>query len=467
MRIGLIALLAFLSATAHSQIFPPTAANAKLVHARAIEAALWGMPAVNTDLMRQAMLERTAGRINEFIYWGRPLDDRNQTLTPNPDTIYFMAFFDTREVGPVVLDIPPGDANASVTGNLVTVWQAAIEDVGLFGVDRGAGGRFVILPPGYATALPAGYTALAVDTNTSYALIRSSLRSTSPADVEAAVAYGKRMRIYPLSAAANPPATTFTDVKDVVFDSTIRYDASFYASLARVVQQEPWLERDRAMIDALRTLGIEKGKPFAPDDATRQALSAGISDARALLERRYEAGFPAFYPGTQWMLPTSQEAIDGQGSNYADKERYAVDARALLYTYGYISIKRPGTAQFYLVAIRDREGRPFDGGKRYRLRVPAGAPVEQYWSVTAYDRETHALIRDVSRASRSSRATGIQANADGSIDVYFGPQAPAGREANWVPTAAGRGFELMFRVYGPTKAFFDKTWTLPDVEAVP
>src|SRR5262249_4392552 len=113
----------------------------RVVERRAFEAAIWGMAAVNTDLMRQEMLTKTAGKVNQFIYWGRPLDWRNQTLTPNPDTIYFMAFFDTKDVGPIVLDVPRADASGSLNGNIVTVWQTSLEDVGLLGVDKGAGGK--------------------------------------------------------------------------------------------------------------------------------------------------------------------------------------------------------------------------------------------------------------------------------------------------------------------------------------
>jgi hypothetical protein len=224
---------------------------------RAVEAVIWGMPAVNTDLMRQEMLTKTAGKVNQIIYWGRPLDWHNQTLTPNPDAIYFMAFFDTKEVGPIVFDIPPGDAKASLTGNIVTVWQTALEDVGLLGIDKGAGGKFVVLPPDYKDKLPDGYTALGSDTYSGYALLRSNLKTHGDADVAASIAYGKRVKIYPLSAAANPPVTVFADVKDIDYDSTIQYDGSYFTSLDRIVQSEPWIERDRAMIDQLRTIGIE------------------------------------------------------------------------------------------------------------------------------------------------------------------------------------------------------------------
>jgi hypothetical protein len=131
-----------------------------------------------------------------------------------------------------------------------------------------------------------------------------------------------------------------------------------------------------------------------------------------------------------------------------------------------VGIKRLGVGQMYLISIRDKDGDAFEGGKTYRLTVPPNAPVEQYWSVTAYDRETHALVKGVSRASRSSQIQEMQKNADGSIDVFFGPKAPSGKETNWVPTDPARRFELMFRLYAPTKALFEKAWMLPDVEKV-
>jgi len=468
MKRATLAILASLCAasTARAENLSADDLAHRQIERRAVEAVFWGMSAVNTDLMLQEMLTKTPGKVNQVIYWGRPLDWRNQTLTPNPDAIYFMAFFNTKDAGPIVFEIPPGDAKASLTGNIVTVWQTALEDVGLLGLDKGAGGRFLVLPPGYRDKLPDGYIPLQSDTYGGYALLRSNLKSHGDADVAAAIAYGKRVKVYPLSAAANPPETVFTDVKDVAYDSTIRYDLSFFTSLDRIVQSEPWLERDRAMIDQLRTVGIEKGKTFAPDEATQKILIAAIGEAKGRLEQRYDAGFPPFFANSRWMFPTAPEAIEGQSSTYANHDHYAIDARALLYTYAYIAIKRPGTAQFYLISIRDKTGGAFDGGQTYRLTVPPDAPVEQYWSVTAYDRQTHALIRNMPRASRSSQIPEIQKNADGSIDVYFGPKAPAGKESNWVPTDAQRGFELMFRLYGPKTAFFDKVWVLPDVERI-
>lgn len=440
--------------------------NRRLIKSRAVEAVIWGIPAVNTDLMRQQMLTKTAAKIGQVIYWGRPLDWHNQTLTPNPDALYFMVFFDTRN-GPMVLDLPPGDANGSFNGNIVTVWQMPLEDAGLLGVDKGKGGKFLILPPGYKDKAPDGYYALQSDTFGGYLLFRANFKSHSDADVQAAIVYGKRMKVYLLAQAANPPATLFTDVKDIDFNSTIRYDASFFENLNRIAQEEPWIDRDRVMIDQLKSLGIEKGKPFSPDAATKALLTTAAREAGDWLEMRYDAGLPPFFSDkSRWTYPTFPSVIKAYSDAFANPNAYPVDDRGVGYSYAYIGIKRLGAGQFYAISIRDKDGDAFDGAKTYRLNVPPNVPVEQYWSVTAYDRRTHTLIKGMTRASRSSQIPELQKNADGSIDIYIGPKAPTGKEANWLPTDPARKFELMARFYAPKKEFFDKAWKLPDVEQI-
>jgi hypothetical protein len=454
------------SVVAHAQTFSPEELKRRAVERRAIEAVNWGMSAVNTDLMLQQMLTKTGGKVNEVIYWSRPLDWRNQTLTPNLDAIYFQAFFNTKDVGPIVLEVPPAGEGGTLNGNIVDVWQIPLEDAGPSGADAGKGGKYLLLPPSYAGSVPEGYIALRPTTYASYALLRSNLKSHGAPEVAKSVAYGKQLKVYPLAQAANPPPTRFTDAANVLFDSTIRYDVTFFTSLDRIIQSEPCLPRDRAMIDVLRSIGIEKGKPFAPDAGIKSGLEAGAREARAWLASRYATGLPTFYEGGQWLMPANPEMMEAVKADFNDPERYPVDARGVTYTYAFIGIKRLGTGQFYLISISDRNGDAFDGAKIYRLNVPANPPIEQYWSLTAYDRETHALIRDMPRASRSSQIADMQKNADGSVDIYIGPSAPAGRDANWVPTDPKHPFELMFRAYAPTRAFFEKSWKLPDVEKV-
>ena len=436
----------------------------RTVKRRAVEAVIWAMPVVNFDLMYQAMAREAKGTFNQIAYWSRLPDWKIQTLTPNPDAIYLTPFINTKDVGPMVLEIPPAD-EGSITGTVMDAWQCPLEDVGPEGVDKGKGGTYVILPPNYKGQLPEGYIAMPSDTYQGYALLRSIPKSGGDADVARAVAYGKRIKLYPLSQAANPPTTKFNDVVDVVYDSTIPYDVRFFESLDRMVQAEPWLERDKAMIDPLKSLGIEKGKPFTPDEKTRDLLSDAAREAHAWLVARYEESFATpFYEGGHWALPISKEVLEGQMSFFTKPEVYPVDQRGVTFSYAYFTPKHPGGGSSYLLTIADKDGRLLDGGTTYRLTVPANAPVRQYWSATVYDRETHAPIRNARWPSRSSQTPGLQKNPDGSVDVWFGPKAPAGKESNWVPTSVERGFEVLFRFYGPEKPLFEKTWRLPDIE---
>jgi hypothetical protein len=438
----------------------------RAIHRRAVEAVIWGMPAVNTDLMYQTMAREVKGDWNQIVYWSRLLDWKNQTLTPNPDAIYLMPFFNTAEAGLVVLEIPPAD-EGSITGSIMDCWQTPLEDVGPAGVDKGKGGKYLILPPGYKDKVPDGYIPLPSQTYQGYALLRSILKSGSEADFNKAVEYGKRIQFYPLSQAANPPATTYFDAADVVFDATIPYDVRFFESLARMVDSQPWLERDKAMIDSLKTLGIEKGKAFAPDAKTRDIMNEAAQEARQWLDIQYEASLsPPFYEGGHWALPAVPEVLAGMQSFFANPDSYPIDGRGATYSMAFFCPKHSATGSYYLMSTKDKNDRPFDGSGTFRLTVPPGVPVRQYWSATAYDRATHGLIRDMPRASRSSQNPGLQVNDDGSVEVYFGPAAPSGKESNWVPTSPTGEFEVLFRFYGPEKTLFEKTWKLPDIEKV-
>jgi hypothetical protein len=239
MRKAIFAALGLTGAvvSADAQQFSADEIARRTIERRAIEAVVWGLPAVNYDLMLQEML-KLGENANQIVYWSRLPDWKNQTLTPNPDAIYLMPFINTKGVGPVVIEIPPAD-EGSITGTIMDAWQMPLADVGPAGVDAGKGGKYVILPPNFTDTAPDGYIALPSLTFQGYALLRSILKSGSDTDIVKAADYGKRIRIYPLSTAANPPATTFVDAINVVYDATIPYDIRFFQSLDRFVQQEP------------------------------------------------------------------------------------------------------------------------------------------------------------------------------------------------------------------------------------
>jgi hypothetical protein len=443
--------------------FTPAELAERSLHRRAVEAVIWGMPAVNYERMLQAAIDNDA-KLNQVVYWSRPVNSKNQTLTPNPDTLYLNPFYDTSK-GPVVVEIPPADADHVIVGSFDVSWQNALADVGPAGEDKGKGAKYLLTPPGHKEKAPDGYIVLPSETYRGFVILRSNFKSRSDADIKAAVEHGKRVKIYPLG--GDSGSTVFVDVYDKPFDSTIPYDATFFELLNRFVQAEPWLPRDKAMIDVLKTVGIEKGKPFNPDEKTKRILADAVREAHEVIALKYETSFdPPFYPGTRWGLPIAPETRDGLGNHFADPNQYGVDGRAVMYSIAYFSPKVLGAGQFYLLNISDRAGKPLDGSKTYRLTVPANAPIEQYWSATIYDRETHALIKGMSRPSLASNDKSVKKNDDGSTNIYFGPKAPEGKETNWVPTDAKGKFEVLFRLYGPKKELFEKKWKLPDVEEV-
>jgi len=451
--------------TGNDSTFQAANVEERVAYSRAFNAVVWGMPAVNFELLHESLLKAN-GDFNQVVYWSGLISSKNQTLTPNPDVIYINPLYDTRQ-GPVVLEIPPAEGVSSLTGSLDDAWQTAIEDIGPAGVDKGKGGKYLILPPGYTDKVPKGYIPMPSSTYTGFAILRSNLTDGSEKDLARAVDYGKKVKIYPYSQAAHPPETTFVDLIDVDFSNTIPYDLHFFEMLDQFVQREPWLTRDMVMIDHLASIGIKKGKSFEPDVRTQEILKGAIADAHDWLDKKYEQLFTTpFYEGTHWTLPASPDFAKAIMANYEVPDIYPVDERAVSYSIAYFSAKHLGTGQFYLMTPKDKNDQSFDGSKTYRLHLPANVPVKLYWSVTAYDRETHALIKDVKYASRASTTPGLQKNSDGSTDIYFGAKAPEGKESNWIPTNAQRQFELLARFYGPEKPFFDKIWKMGDVEEV-
>jgi hypothetical protein len=453
------------SGTIAKSNFKPENVKEQALYSAGFNAVVWGMPAVNSELMHQSLVA-AKGDYNRIIYWSGLINDKNQTLTPNPDVIYINPFYDTRK-GPVVLEIPAVEGVSSLTGSVDDAWQTALEDVGPAGVDKGKGGKYLILPPGYKEAVPSGYIPMPSSVYTGFVILRSNLTDGSKADIARAIDYGKKVKIYPYSQAGNPPRTEFLDLLQTPFGNVIPYDIRFFEALDSFVQREPWLARDMAMIDQLKSIGIVKGKPFSPDARTKEILTAAVQDAHTWIDGQYEALFDVpFYEGTLWTLPAEPEFAKALMGNYEDTSSYPVTQRAVSYSIAYFSAKHLGTGQYYLMTPRDKDRKPLDGAKLYKLHLPANVPVKLYWSITAYDRETHALIKGMKYYSRASTTPGLQKNSDGSVDVYFGAKAPAGKENNWVPTDPKRKFELLARFYGPEKGFFDKTWTMGDVEEV-
>jgi hypothetical protein len=444
--------------------FSSEALSQRTIERRAVEAAIWGMPIVNFDAMRQAFFRDAKAAYGDIMFWSKPGGWKLQCLTPNTSVRYAFSFINTSEVGPVVVELP-ATADAALNGTIIDAWQVPLADVGIAGEDQGKGGKYLLLPPDHRGDMLPGYIAVPMKTSNGFVGLRVIIKSEDEATVRNALAYLRLIRIYPLSKSAAPPQSTFIDMADTIWDAVARFDDSYYASLARMVSEETVQPRDGAVIGMLRTLGIDKGKDFRPDESTRAALKAAAQEAHAWFMNRLVTYGEHYWPDSKWDVPAAPIGPK-TGFTWESNGILDVDARGIAFFSFFCPPKKLGTGQFYLVTFFDDKAQRLRGGEIYRLRVPGDVPVTQFWSVTVYEHATCALIRNVARPSMDSYDTKASRNADGSMDVYFGPTAPKGLEPNWIPTAAGNDWFPCFRFYGPKAPLFAKTWRLPDIEKI-
>ncbi|WP_158789239.1 DUF1254 domain-containing protein [Granulicella sp. L46] len=433
----------------------------RTVRRRAVEAAIWGMPLVSVDAMRTAYFRDAGAQYNDILYFGKPADWRFQFTTPNASTHYVYFNFNLKD-GPVVLEIPP-TVGAGLFGSLDDAWEVPVTDVGAAGQDKGNGGKYLLLPPAYNAKIPAGYFPFQFQTNNGYGLLRAIPITSSNEDQVKAIDLVKKIKLYPLAQEPDPPKQNYIDASGKLIDGVVRFDDSFYASLSRMVNEEPVQTRDLVAMGQLRSLGIEKGKPFNPDDATKAILKQAAQEAHEQFMLAVRGGEP-WFPGTHWTLIENKGAKTG--FSFMDDSTLYLEERAVIYFVAFALPKQLGAATFYVVAANDSHGQPLTGEKTYRLHVPSNPPAKQYWATTAYDLDTACLIRDMPNPGLDSYNQKMQRNPDGSVDIYYGPTPPAGQEANWVPTASGKPWFTLFRFYGPDKPLFDKSWTMTDLEPV-
>jgi hypothetical protein len=433
----------------------------RTIQRRAVEAAIWGMPIVSVDAMRQAYFRDAGAKYNDIIYFAKPADWRFQFTTPNASTHYVYFNFNLKD-GPVVLDLPP-TVGAGLFGSLADAWQTPVTDVGAAGEDNGKGGKYLLLPPNYKQPVPSGYLPLQFHTVNGYGLLRAIPAGSSEEDQVRAIDLVKKIRLFSLAQKANPPQQNYIDVSGKLIDGVVAFDGTFYERLAKMVNEEPVMPRDLVAMGQLHSLGIEKGKEFKHDDAISTILKQAAQEAHQRFVAAGVSGEP-WWPGTQWKLPETVGMKTGFA--YQTDSALDIDDRGTIFFLAFAVPKNLGGATFYVVGGHDSQGQPLAGEKTYRLHVPPNVPAKQYWAVTVYDLETACLIRDMPSPGLDSYNQKMRRNADGSVDIYFGSKSPANREDNWIPTASGKPWFTLFRLYAPDKPLFDKSWKMTDIEPI-
>jgi hypothetical protein len=381
-------------------------------------------------------------------------------LTGNNSTVYANVGLDLKIDGPTVVECPPG-----MNGTADDITFKFLVDIGAVGPDKGKGGKFLFLPPGYEGTVPDGYFVVHSPSYRIWLLLRG-FGEVGTGD-QAVKWFKDRLKVYPL--ATGPREGRFFNASGYGINPLPPEDGSFFEMLNEVIQYEPAELFDKEQLGRLATLGIEKGKLFNPDERMikifDQAAKLGVAMSRAIVFAPRDPEVK-YWPNRKW------EKMFVRNTEFLRNGYNDIDARTLWHYQAivmspYLLSNTPGAGTYYIDVAMDKNGGHLDGAKNYRLRVPANPPVKRFWAVTAYDPTTRGLLDAGGNFNKTVGSNEKpEMNPDGSVDVYFGPKAPEGKEKNWVPTNPKKGFFLVFRFYGPLEAFIDKTWVLGDLEEI-
>ncbi|HSH93253.1 MAG TPA: DUF1254 domain-containing protein, partial [Roseimicrobium sp.] len=423
---------------------------------RGTEVFLNFIPAASIEALRLAAIERGATKSHQTLLFAELADSSPLLLTGNTDTVYCLAFLDLETDGPTVLEIPPGCGPGTVND----AFFRFVIDTGIPGPDRGKGGKYLIVPPDFKGELPkdkADGGEYFIARSTSYVNWVPLRGFLVDGKTDAAVKMFKDgFKVYPLSQAANPPKMEFINCSKVSFNTVHANNFEFYTELDHVIQKEPVDFIDPELRGLATAIGIVKGRKFAPDERMKKiltdAVAVGNATARAISFRDRDPR-AAIYKGSQWQ--TLFGAADYRWLEDGGNAGRNLDNRTKYY-YGYtvntpaMQAKLVGKGSQYAIGFADSKGEPFSGAKNYTLHVPANVPAKDFWSVVIYDPQTRSELQTSQPfPSRNNKRDKLLTNADGSVDLYFGPKAPEGKEANWIATVPGKGWFAIFRLYGP------------------
>jgi hypothetical protein len=428
---------------------------------RGVEVFLNAMPGASVYAIRQGV-RSTGAPDNTLILFQDQMDSASLFLTPNTESIYAWGFLDLRD-GPMVLESPP-----NVLGILDDMWFRYITDFGNAGPDAGQGGAYLVLPPGFAGEVPDGYFTYASPTYGVLVLLRGFPVGGDPGP--AAESIRANTRIYPLAEAQNQPEMQFLDASGLAMNTVHPNDATYYDEINHLIQEEPADALDPETTGLIAAIGIVKGQEFKPDarmqGILKDAAAVANATARANLFRSREQGM-FIYPDASWFNPFV-------GGSYLFERNGArlLDPRSAFFYFATgitpaMAAAKVGAGSQYAANALDSEGNYLDGGKTYMLHLPPNIPAEDFWSVVLYDPQTRSMLQtDNPRPSVSSQSGTVEPNDDGSVDVWFAPEAPEGKEGNWIQTVPGKGWCMLFRLYGPGESWFDKTWRLGEIDLV-
>jgi hypothetical protein len=472
-----------------------------LDYIRGVDAFMNSFSGASAFAMRKGF-QSIGAEDNTVVMFSELMDSASLFLTPNADTIYSLASLDLTK-GPLVVEVPPAQL-----GTINDMWFGWVIDIGFPGPDRGEGGRYLIVPPGYDGPLPdSGFHVGHSKTLHVLYAVRSFMQNNDPKPAVASIK--QSLKIYPYrpggygtglstilegkvrpGPAAEIPPTKFIEASGKAFNTIPPNDFSYFEMVNELVQMEPATSFNVELSGQLAAIGIVKGKPFNPDARMKKILTdaAAVGNAAGRVLNWGAADYPgwAYYPNSKWAsmlwqggynFETPPPMVTKEGIKpFPPTGARTLDSRAAFY-YGY-TMDSPGMimrltniGSQYLMVFADAANNPFDGAKTYKVTLPKGIPAARFWSLTLYDNQTRSMLRTPQRSPRAGSQTfpspAAVADADGSTTIYFGPTKPAAaKEGTWIQTTPGKGWFTILRLYSPLESFFDKSWRPSEVDLV-
>lgn len=435
-----------------------------LTRSRALSVYLDNVGAVAIYSVLAGMAEQGVDAPNKIALWEQMMDSRTPVITSNTSTMYAYAPTNLAKDGPTVIEIPQG-----MLGFLDDAWQRFVGDMGITGPDKGKGGKYLLIPPGYEGEIPGGYFILKPPTNRNFLFLRGSVKDGLEAAVEN---FRSGLKVYPLKYVANPAPTELVNMSGRSFSTIFPSNLDYFKILNDIVQAEPIDAVGPEVRGYMAAIGIVKGKPFSPDEKMQklliEAATLGNAAGRSITYDPRIDGVK-FYPETksQWVT-----AYANKNTSFEADGIMGLDARVLFYYNAggvtpAMATPHVGAGSDYALAFLDQDNQPFNGSKTYKLRLPPNVPVNNFWAVTIYDTQTRCQLQTSQLfPTVGSLDKGIEKNEDGSYDVYFGPKAPAGKEGNWLATLPDKSWFCILRMYGPLEPWIEKTWRSGEIELV-